>query len=406
MQFLGRLRNPSQLHELYISCSLRSLAGSLFNAFTLYFLWQSGFSLAAVVAYQTLFYGIRIPVNFIASHVISWLGPKHAIALSNVIHILFMFALLNIGQSAWLLLPLAALATTAGALYWSSYRVYISKATHTSKSGRQIGWIYSLEAIAKLSGILLGGLLAHFFDPRVTIVTAIAILAVSLLPFLLSGEPITRHRKPSYKGLWSKMWANKSGLAAAAGSRLSYASSQIYWTLYIAITVFTTNAYGVLGLLLPASLFLAIFAAIFIGRLTDKGKSYLLLRWGVAGEIALSLSQIVISSPLPVIIHGLVKENIDKLHVIPINKGIADEADSFGSQRVEYITVVESAIMFGQVCLGLTTLGLMQFFDHLGALRIGVVLAGFASLLILAQRYKTLSRRQASQTINPAAVEA
>ena len=131
-----------------------------------------------------------------------------------------------------------------------------------------------------------------------------------------------------------------------------------------------------------------------------------MIRLGVIGEIALSLSQIVISSPLPVIIHGLVKENIDKLHVIPINKGIADEADSFGSQRVEYITVVESAIMFGQVCLGLTTLGLMQFFDDLGALRIGVVLAGFASLLILAQRYKTLSRRQASQTINPAAVEA
>ena len=394
MYFLGRLRNLTQLHELYASCTLRSLAWSLFNAFTLYFLWQEGFSLPAVIAYQTLFCALRIPINFAASHVISWLGPKHSIALSNVIHIFFMLALLNIGQSVWLLLPLAALATTAGALYWSSYRVYISKVTHTTRSGRQIGWIYSLEAIAEMSGILLGGLLAHFFDPRVTIVTAIAILAASLLPFILSGEPITRHRKPSYRGLWSRLRTNKGGLLAAAGSRLSYVGNQLYWTLYIAITVFAANAYGVLSVLMTASLLLAVFAAIFIGRLTDRGKSYLLLRWGVAGEVALALSQTVISSPLPVIIHGLVKEKIDKLHVIPINKGIADEADSFGSQRVEYITVVENVIMFGQVCLGLTTLGLMQFFDHLDALRIGIVLAGFASLFIFAQRYKTLAQRK------------
>lgn len=55
---------PSQLHELYLSCSLRSLAWSLFNAYPSYYLWQSGFSLPAVVAYQTLFCGFRIPLNF------------------------------------------------------------------------------------------------------------------------------------------------------------------------------------------------------------------------------------------------------------------------------------------------------------------------------------------------------
>ena len=211
MYFLGQLRHSSQLHELYLSCSLRSLVWSLFNAYTLYFLWQSGFSLSAVVAYQTLFCGIRIPVNFLTSHVISWLGPKHAIALSNIVHIGFMLALLNIGQSVWLLPLLAALATTAGSLYWSSYRVYLSKVTHSAKSGRQIGWIYSFEAVAELSGILLGGLLAHFFDPRVTIVTAIAILVASLLPFLLSGEPVARHRRPDYSGLWQKMKIHKGG---------------------------------------------------------------------------------------------------------------------------------------------------------------------------------------------------
>ena len=168
---------------------MRSLAWSLFNAYTLYFLWGSGFSLPAVVLYQTLFCGLRIPINFLVSYVISWQGPKRTIALSNVVYSLFMLALLNIGQSAWLLLPLAALATTAGSLYWSSYRVYLSKVVQAAKSGRQVGWIYSFEAIAELLGILFGGLLAHFFDPRVTILTAIAILAVSLLPFLLSGEP-------------------------------------------------------------------------------------------------------------------------------------------------------------------------------------------------------------------------
>ena len=393
MHFLGRLRPHSHLHELYASCTLRSLAWSLFNAFTLYFLWQSGFSLAEVVAYQTLFCAIRVPVNFLMSYVISWLGPKHSIALSNVIHILFMLALLNVGQSFWLLPPLAALATTAGSLYWSSYRVFISKTTHSSKSGRQIGWLYSFEALAELGGILLGGLLAHFFDPRATILTAIVILAVSLLPFLLSGEPTVRHRRPRYAGLWQKMKTNKGGLAAAAGSRLCYVGNQLYWTVYIAITIFTANAYGVLAVLMTASLLLAFLAAIFIGRLTDRGKAYLLLRWGAAGEVALALSQIFISTPIGAIVHGLLKEKIDKLHVIPINKGIADEADSFGDQRVEYIAVVENFIMFGQVCLGLVILTLMQFFEPLAALRAGVVLAGFAGLLVFAQRYKTLARR-------------
>ena len=305
-----------------------------------------------------------------------------------------MLALLNIGQSVWLLLPLATLATTAGSFYWSSYRVYLSKTTHSAKSGRQIGWIYSFEALAELSGILLGGLLAHFFDPRITILTAIVILMVSLLPFLLSGEPITRHLKPSYSNLWQKMKINKGGLAAAAGSRLCYVGNQLYWTIYIAITIFTTNTYGILGVLMTASLLLAFVAAIFIGRLTDRGKTYLLLRWGVIGEIALSLSQIVISSPAGAIIHGLLKEKIDKLHVIPINKGIADEANNFPLQRVEYIIIVENVIMLGQVCLGLTILTLMQFFEPLTALKAGVVLAGFASLLIFAQHYKTLARRK------------
>ena len=168
----------------------------------------------------------------------------------------------------------------------------------------------------------------------------------------------------------------------------------MYWTVYIAITIFATNAYGVLGVLMTASLLLAFFASIFIGRLADGGRAYLLLRWGVVGEVGLALAQIIVTNPAGAIIHGLLKEKIDKLHVIPINKGIADEADSFGRQRVEYITVVESIIMFGQVCLGLVTLGLMQFLPHLTALKYGVVLAGLASLLILRQRYKTLAKHK------------
>ena len=145
---------------------------------------------------------------------------------------------------------------------------------------------------------------------------------------------------------------------------------------------------------MTASLLLAFFAAIFIGRLTDRGKAHLLIRWGVVGEIALALSQIVIASPAGAIIHGLLKEKIDKLHVIPINKGIADEADNYESQRVEYITIVESVIMFSQTCLSLSILILMQFLDPLPALKFGIVLAGFASLLIFMQRYKTLSMQK------------
>ena len=391
MYFLGRLTNFSQLHELYASCSLRSLAWSLFNAYTLYYLYQQGFPLAAVVGYQTLFCAFRIPINFITSYVISYLGPKHSIALSNITHILFMFMLLNTILSIWFLPFLAIVATTAGSLYWSSYRVYLSKVTQTNKSGKQIGWFYSIDSLAELSGILLGGLLAHFFAPNITILTAIGILLVSLLPFLLSGEPITRHRKPSYANIWQGIRANKGGLVAAAASRLSYVGNQLYWTLYVAIVIFAGSAYGILGVLMAASLLLAFLAAIFIGRLADKGKSYLLLRLGVVGEIVLALAQIIISTPIGAIIHNLLKEKIDRLHVIPINKGISDEADNFKDQRVEYIILVENCIMFGQVCLGSLILILMLFIDPLEALKIGVVLAGFASLLIFAQRYKTLS---------------
>ena len=108
-----------------------------------------------------------------------------------------------------------------------------------------------------------------------TIVTAIAILAASLLPFLLSGEPITRHRRPDYsRGSGQKMKTNKSVVWQQRPARVfAYVGNQLYWTVYIAITIFATNTYAILGASDDGqSCFLAFFAAIFIGRLTDRGQ--------------------------------------------------------------------------------------------------------------------------------------
>lgn len=102
-----RQMNFDELAELYTSMSLRSLGFSLVGIFVPVYLYQNGVSIASVFTFFALLFILRVPVAMVSGYLVARIGPKHSIAVSTVLFLVFLGLLLSFTTVRW---PLPVLA--------------------------------------------------------------------------------------------------------------------------------------------------------------------------------------------------------------------------------------------------------------------------------------------------------
>lgn len=82
----------SEIAELYSSRLLRMMALHIVASFMSIYLYQIGYSVLFIVGFWAVFFVVKAAVSIPAAAIAAWIGPKHAILLSNILYIPSMIA--------------------------------------------------------------------------------------------------------------------------------------------------------------------------------------------------------------------------------------------------------------------------------------------------------------------------
>ena len=379
-----------ELAEIYTSMSLRSLGFSIVGIFIPIYLYERGVELQSIFWLFSWIFLLRIPVAFVAAYVVGRAGPKHSIALSTLLFILFLVMLLSFTTFNWPLVSLAALFTISNGLFFIAYNTDFSKIKHSKHGGKELGWLYIFERIGGALGPFIGGLLASLARPEVTIVAAIAVLLGSLVPLFLTNEPVRLHQHITFRGF---PWRRHVWDAVSLGAfNMDNISSLIWWPLFVAVTVFITGTYAKLGAVVALAMGISIFSAYMFGKFIDGKRGRALLFYGVITNASLHILRPFISTPAGVVAVSTANEPVTLSYRLPLFKAFYDAGDSEEGYRIVYMALTEMIGAFCKAVLCFSLYFAAYWAEAVTVLQWHFVVVGCISLGILLQRFPALKK--------------
>jgi MFS family permease len=383
-----------ELSEIYVSTMFRSLALSLTNIFVPLYMLKQGYSIVEVMTLATWYFVFRALVfDLLTGWLVARIGPKHTIICSYLTLALSTCLFLTIPEVAWPLWLLGGLWGGASSLFCIPFSVDFSKIKHKDHGGKELGYANVMEKAGGIFGPLVGGVVATFFGGQYIFLAGIFMLVMGAWPLLRTAEPIpTRQRfRP-----WSLDWRRiKYDLLSFAPYSMELTWCGFLWPLYLGVFVLTgTAAYAGLGLLASASVVASIVAALAIGRMVDKHRGRLLLRFGATANAILHLFRPFVTLYPIALLVNLANEAVTVSYHLPYRKGMYDRGDDIADRRIEYFAVME---FVGSIVKALGWIGLVlltSVMKDVDVIKIGFLFAAISSLLIMTERFPALKARR------------
>lgn len=380
----------SEVAELYVSRMLRMAAMNLAGTFMSIYLYQIGYSIMVIAFFWAGFFFFKALVALPLARLIAWIGPKHAILISNILYIpaMISFALLPYYGTGLLYVSLTLQAISA-AMYSIAYLIDFSKVKSSDHAGKEIAYMNIFEKVTTGLSPLIGGLIAFLFGPQVVIIVAAIVFACAAAPLLKTGEQIRTNQKLTFRGF---PWQLLRGHAVA---QLAYGvdvfASGTVWTLYVAVMILGLTAgdnsvYAITGLLVSVVFLVAIVASYTYGRIIDKRQGGTLMKAGIIANAVTHLVRPFVVSPVTIAGLNAANELATTAYVLPYTRAVFDNADISGA-RVTYLGVVETLSNLGAAA-GALLLGVVAYVStEEFALKSVFFVAGAVVLLILTARF-------------------
>ena len=379
-----------ELSELYVSQMLRSLAGSLIGLFVPIYLYKIGYSITAICLMFMVWFLVRPFWAVVSAKIIGRFGPKHAMALSVILQILYLTLILSIQTIQWPLWLVAIVGSFCYGLFMMAFEVDFSKIKHTKHGGAELGYLVMFEQVGAVIGPIVGGLVATFIDPRYTVALAIIVLCGSLIPLFRSAEPVKRHQLIVIKGFpWKR---HKRDMFVSAAFTLENVVTITIWPLFLGIFVLQNNTYAVLGALVAVSTATAFVSVYIIGKLIDKNRGRAMLNFGAIANSIVHLFRPFVALPVQALTVNVVDEPLTAMYRMPFLKGRYDASDSVPGYRITYFMIVEFFVSWSNVLFWALLAVLSVSFGGKPALQISFVIGAILSLLITQQRFAALRK--------------
>jgi MFS family permease len=379
-----------ELAEIYASMSLRSFGLWIIGIFVPIYLYQNGYSLQSIFLFYTLFFLFRLPIAYASAYVIGRIGPKYSIAVSTLILIVFLTQLLTLNFFAWSMIVLAFFFSLTNGLFFVAYNTDFSKIKVTEHAGKELGWLYIFERIGAALGPLIGGILASLIAPELTIFVAIFVLVCSLIPLLLSNEPVRTHQKITYKNF--PFFQHLRDYTAISGLGIDSVASLNFWPLFVGVVIFSGSVYAKLGVLFGISLAASIVCAYIIGKFVDKHSGSALLKLGVVLNSSLLFFRALSTSVFGASFITILNEPVSLAYKIPLVKGYYDATDSEEGYRIVYLAIGEVTSGAAKAFYCGVLFFACYYANSTAVLSFSFVLAAILSLLMLVQRFPALKK--------------
>lgn len=380
----------SEVAELYVSRMLRMAALYMAGSFMSIYLYQLGYSVAVIGFFWGAFFLFKSLAALPVARFIGWVGPKHAILVSNLLYIPSMIAFALLPEyGPWLLGVSLVFQGLSATMYSIGYMIDFSKVKSVEHAGKEIAYMNIFEKVTTGLSPLIGGFVAFFFGPQVVIVIAALLFALAAAPLLKTGEQVRINQKLTFRGF---PWQLLRGHAFAQFSLgFDVFTSGTIWTLYVAIAILgltsTSNeVYAVTGILVSVVFIVAIIASYTYGRIIDKSQGGELMKVGAVANALTHLVRPFVASPVTVAGLNATNELATTGYTLPYIRAVFDNADLSGA-RVTYLALVETLSNFGAgvaaMLLGLVALFAPETF----ALKSLFFVAGAVVLLVLTARF-------------------
>lgn len=379
-----------ELAEIYTSMSLRSFGFSIIGVFVPVYLYKEGVSLHDLFLFFTVFFLIRIFLSYPVAQIVARIGPKHTIALSTVVFIMFLLQLLSYGWLGWPLILLSFMFTLSMSMFFMGYNTDFSKIQHSEHGGKELGWLFIFERVGGALGPLIGGLAAGIFFPEITIILSLLVLLGSLIPLFLTNEPVKIHQHLKFKGFPHKDF--RRDYLALTSFNIVNASYNIVWPLLVAVFIFTDGTYQKLGILVAASMLISVFTAFMFGKFIDNKKGSSLLNYGVGLNFVLQLSKALVTTSGGAIAVTALGEPANISIRMPLVKAYFEAASSVEGYRIVYLMWGEFWGAFGKFITFFGMFIASYHFDSISVMRGSFVFFALIGLAMSLQRFPALKK--------------
>lgn len=380
----------SEVAELYVSRMLRMAAIYLAGSFISIYMYQIGYSIAEIGYFWAAFFIFKAFISLPVARLIAWIGPKHAILVSNLLYIPPMIAYALLPEvGSWLLLPILIMQGLSASMYSIAYLIDFSKVKSVDHAGKEIAYMNIFEKLTTGLSPLIGGFIAYIWGPQVVIIVAAILFALAAAPLLKTGEQVRTNQKLTFKGFpWKLLFGHS--LAQFSYGFDVFASGTV-WALFVAVIILgltsdSNEVYAITGMLVSVVFIVAIIASYTYGRLIDRKKGGELMRAGVIGNAVTHLMRPFVISP--VVIAGLnaANELATTAYTLPYTRAVFDNADISGA-RTTYLGIIEVLSNFGAGIGALLLAFVASVSNEEFAMKSFFFVAAAMALLVLTARF-------------------
>jgi MFS family permease len=380
----------SEVAELYASRMLRMAAIFIISSFVSIYLYQIGYTLPMISFFWCGFFIFRVIISLPIARLVAYIGPKHAILVSNILYIPAMvaYALLPTFGPGMLFVA-AFFQTISTTMYSIGYMIDFSKVKSTEHAGAQIAYMNIFEKVTTGLTPLIGGFVAFLWGPQVVIVLSAVLFALAAVPLFRTGEQVRVNQKLVFRGFPWRLLLRHSVAQSAVG--FDVFTSGTVWNLFIAVIIIGVSAgnnsiYAITGLLLSVVLVVALLASYIYGRIIDRKKGGELMRIGAVGNALTHAMRPFVVAPVSIVGLNAANELVTTGYTLPYTRAVFDNADLSG-MRTTYLGLVELLSNFG-AAVGAFILGVgAVVFGSVWALHGFFFVAAAVALLVLTARF-------------------
>lgn len=384
-----RTENFNELNELYVAMLVRGMSLSMMGLFVPIFLLRIGYSLTAILTILCIYFVTRVFSDIGAAFLVARFGPKHIMVLGQILFSLSSLLFLTLEQMHWPLVLLGAVWGASQSCFFLSFDVDFSKIKHQLHAGKELGYVEIMGKVGAIIGPILGGVISITLGPQYIFAISTILMIIGLLPLFKTTEPVRTRQKLDYRG-FAKVDINKS-LTAITATHLENTLSIVMWPLFLALFVLPGESVFIkVGILSSVSVFMAVLAARFVGRLVDERQGRRVLHMSATINSILHLAKPFVSSYGIAFGVGATNEVVTIGYRLPFFKGYYDQTDEFPGFRIVYISVIESFSSFVKAIVYAMLIMVSTVVSPRITLTVAFMIASVASLLIMTEKFKTL----------------
>ncbi len=320
----------SEVSELYLSTALRTIALSLTGIFIPIYI-ASATSLEYAIMFFIMFSATHALFIIVDNWIASNYGPKHLIAGSAVVTVIFYWLL-----SSHYFTAAAIVGGMANSMFWFGYHVDFAR---NMKSGRQVGIMKAIAISLSAISPVIGGILIYLTGYNSIFLISSLLLFFSFMPLAVSADRPEQHG-PDLPELLS------ADSIPFAGHGAETLLNSILWPLFI-YSLFSSAV--VLGAITTASLLLSslLLVAIPVKKQESAFHGYIIanfLAW---------LAKLATKSLFPLAVLDGMQWIVKNMLFMDFDEGTYEKAKKKG---------IMSIIMRREITIQLSKIGLMLVF--------------------------------------------